>query len=463
MSPRTAAVLLLGATLLAACGSGRPAAPTWDRVVFVTLDTLRADHLGAYGYPRPTSPFLDSLAERGVVFERAYAPMSTTAPSHATMFTGLYPLQHGIERNGQRLPDGVGTLAQQLRGAGVTTAAFVSTRVHFQPAGLHRGFRVFDRPPREPRRPYRPANETVEAARRWLAACGSCERLFLWIHLFDVHDPHQAPAEHREALAVAPSDVARLADFYTGERGVPADYLPSRALVEAMAAYDAEIRFADQELSRLYETVSARLPDPVLWIVTADHGEGLGNHGWRGHGKHIYEEQVRVPLIVHASDGSLVPGRVDGLVEHTDVLPSVLELMVEGAAARPAAEGRSFVPALAAAPLAPRTAFVQRRTYAQDGPSTRETGWEPGLKFALVEPRWKFVHHTAGGEELFDLERDPYELDDRIHEEGAVAARLREALQARLAAVSEGRVVPESAATVDEDTLRQLEELGYVQ
>lgn len=462
---RTVRVLVALALLLLACGGQGDGRPVYDRIVLVTLDTLRADRLGAYGYPRRTSPFLDGLAERGVVFDRAYSATSTTAPSHATLFTGLYPLQHGLERNGQSLPRDVETLAERLHRQGFLTAAFVGTRVHFTPGGLNRGFVYFDRPSVEESRPYRSADVTLAAARAWLEGCGSCDRLFLWVHLFDVHGPRHAPDEHVAALRVpTPERLRELADFYVHERGVPLDFFGGDAaqLVETMTAYDAELHFADAALARFYEGAMAQLRSPVLWIATADHGEGLGNHHFGGHGKHIYEEHVRVPLIFHASDGGLAPHRVASVVEHVDLAPTIQELAGDAAPPPPEATGRSLVPALLGQPLASRGAFVQRRTYAsQEGElsEAERESYEPGLKFAVVEPRWKFVHRTEGEDELFDLASDPHELENLVGRRSDEAERLGKQLRERIDALGAQR---RDAESVDDETIEQLRALGYV-
>jgi hypothetical protein len=212
--------------------------------VLVTLDTLRADHLGLYGYPRPTSPFLDELASRGVVFERAYAPMATTAPSHASIFTSLYPLEHGVVSNGRRLVASFPTLAQRLRASGLRTAGFVSAHAHWSPIDLDRGFEVFDARPRDSREVYRTADRTVDAALDWVSGCTDCDRLLLFVHLFDAHAPLRPPARHLDVFRTA-SPEARLehAEFLEASHRVPIAFYsddPGRMLF-IMDRYDAEV------------------------------------------------------------------------------------------------------------------------------------------------------------------------------------------------------------------------------
>ncbi|MHC4220645.1 MAG: sulfatase, partial [Planctomycetota bacterium] len=178
-----------------------------DRILLITLDTLRADHLSCYGYPRRTSPFIDSIAAEGVRFTRAFAPMATTVPSHASMLTGLYPLQHGVLKNGNRLSDDVGTLPEILASAGFETAGFVSTNRHFADGNLHQGFRHFDEPaPEGLELQYRCAEQTLDTARAWLAQTPPPPRLFLWIHLFDPHMPYVERQTHLDAATAGDNE-----------------------------------------------------------------------------------------------------------------------------------------------------------------------------------------------------------------------------------------------------------------
>jgi len=475
-----AALLIVAALGCGDCGDGASPRPlAYDHIVLVTLDTLRADHLGAYGYPRNVSPFIDELAERGVVFERAYTAISTTGPSHATMFTGLYPLQHRVQKNGEGLPDAFVTLAEILSASGFTTAAFVSSRASLRSGHLDRGFRVYDEPRRAAGVRYRPADETIDAAIEWLEGRSAGGPLFVWIHLFDPHTPWRAPLAHLRAVASGTEEEKRtLKRFLVEEHRVPLAYFgnDADAMLQTADEYDAEIRFADSELSRFHDAVSRRdLGGRTLWIITSDHGQGLGNHHWMLHGKQIYDEQVRAPLIFYASDGSLPPHRVPGIVEHVDLLPTIASLTGSGSRLSEQLlpiHGRSLAPSLAAetAPeISPRTAFVQRRTYdpnpaaeariRADPAKIGTIRYEPGEKYGLVERRWKYVHRTRGRDELFDLQQDPYEIRNLVAEHPERAREMKARLLARVNALREGAVLEPDP--VDAETAELLEELGY--
>ena len=229
--------------------------------------------------------------------------------------------------------------------------------------------------------------------------------------------------------------------------------------------YDAEIRFADAQLRRLHEGMLGRgLLEGSLWIVTADHGEGLGNHAFMGHGK-AYEEDLRVPLLFHAMDGSLAARRVADLTEHVDLRPTVLELA--GLSPEPGGAGRSLVPQLLGEPEAsPRAVFAQRGRIAH-GPHIRrmpeeDAGDLSGDQYAWIEQRWKYMHHLTGDDELYDLEADPHEARNLL--QGAappVAERLREALAARIDELRSSAIAADRPAELSERAKQELRALGY--
>jgi arylsulfatase A-like enzyme len=471
MRTRAAAGLALVAAALLACAQrvSPPAERAFDRFVLVTIDTLRADHLGAYGYPRPTSPFFDGLAPQGVLFERAHAPMATTAPSHASLFTSRYPLEHQVLRNGLVLDDGFVTLAERLAAAGYRTAGFVAAGDLFAAAGLGQGFQTFDAPPPPEDGAYRAADRTVDAALDWLEQTSALEQpLFLWVHLFDPHGPLVPPERYRK-LFEPHTDKERLglARFLLGRHHVKLGTFGAglQGMIEQYTNYDAEVRFADTELGRLFQAVQEQAAGRTLWVITADHGQGLGSHRFFGHGKNIYQEQVRVPLLFYASDGSFPARRVRAVVEHVDLAPTLLEL-AGVAASGPILRGRSLVDLLRGGDekaLAGRQALVQRRAYEEPDPRWEELGhdYELGEKYALVGARWKYIHRTVGVDELYDLRADPYETRNLAAADPVRAERLRTALEERLAELR-GTGAAGEPASVDGETLKRLEALGYV-
>ncbi len=447
--------VLLGLLLAAA-----PEAPP-RAIVLVTIDTLRADRLGAYGYTRPTSPFLDRLAREGAVFEQAFASAAHTSPAHASLFTGLHPSQHGVRSNGQGFPDraegGYPTLAETLAGAGYDTAA-VSAVNFLRP--ITRGFRVQDFGGSA--RGYRTAEGTVDRAVAYLAESRPRERFFLWLHLYDPHLPHRAPEDlTREFAFATPQAVEDWAQGVLAKRpGVQGVYPSSAALATRHGNYDAEVRFADREIERLFEALRrAGLLDDTLFIVTADHGEGLGDHGYDGHGPLLYDEVLHVPLVLWRG-GRYAGLRLDSLWRHVDLLPTLAEWT--GARLQMGSftlQGRSLLPALRdpGAPQTPALAFAQRRPA---GPKLRH--YEKGEVFALRDLDLKYIVRTGGHDEMYDLRRDPLEERNLAGQPTALARSLESRARDTFAQASrEGTRA--QARPPSRETEEELRALGYVQ
>jgi arylsulfatase A-like enzyme len=454
----------------------------FDRIVLVSIDTLRSDHLGAYGYPRPVSGFIDELARDGVLFERAYASMSTTSPSHATMFTGLHPIQHGVRRNGDQLSDEATTLAELLSARGFSTAGFSGSRAHFLAGNLDQGFGYFEEPPNTPGAMYQPADQTLQAARTWLRSQPKARPLFLVLHLFDVHHPWNAPEFHRREVVRESAEADFDPDYWISNQHIPLDFYSRRVdqMRATIDAYDAEIRFVDSELRHFASDFAAWAGGgTTLWIVTADHGEGLGNHDWLFHGKHIYDEQVRVPLIFYASDNRFANRRVEEIVQHTDLLATVLDLAAAPSAGddaesahRASSPGRSLVALLqGASPSGERraSAFIQRRSFdpnpeadarASLGEVRADNRYESGDTYAWVEAGWKLIHRTIGSDELFDLEADPYETRNLAGEQRERVAQMRAVLDERIRELAENALGV--APRVGPEAQERLEALGYL-
>ncbi len=414
---RRAALPAAIAALIAilSCAPGPDVAGRPD-VLLVVIDTLRADHLGAYGSVRPTSPRLDALASRGVVFENAWATAPWTLPSLMSIHTGLYPSDHRVENDGLRLADDVPTLAQALRAAGYETAAFVSHVYASAPFGFDRGFGTFEdfgisRPGYRLEAGMEPnADEVTEAALEWLARPRRAP-LFLFVHYFDPHWPYAPPAEYRDLFPSAydgPLDatydsISRFLD--------PAAPLPDGYGGYLRARYDGEIRFVDDALGRLLDALAARARADRTWvIVTADHGEEFKDHGSMGHGRQLYEESIRVPLViappaVRGRGGDRPAGegagrRVAYPVSGVDVMPTILDLAgspAEGAQPR----GLSLLPVVRGDAPTGRRPLVSE--------TIRLNAYRKALR---LEPL-KLIHFMGEDRsELYDLDADRRETRD---------------------------------------------------
>ena len=395
IAPRRAALRLvpgLVGAFLAACS---PELPT-PNVLLITLDTVRADRCSVNGYPRPTTPTLERLSKEGVAFDAAYAPSPVTAPSHASLFTGLYPPRHGLDRNGGRLAEAPPTLAEILEAQGYQTAGIVSSFVLNEKFGVARGFDVWMdqfEPSRSKtvRREWegleipagfdRRAYDTTHLARTWLTQKRDPARpFFLFVHYFEPHGPYAPPEPWRSR-------------FRRDEADRHAEH------------YDSGIAYTDHEVGELLDRLDElRLTDDTLVIVTSDHGEGLMDHGVSAHGPQLYEEAVRVPLLIRWPRAIPAGDRRRAPVSLVDVVPTILDLL--GLPPPPVLDGRSLSPALRkGAPETSAPVFLYRPPveprWVVDRCVSGE-GWgivEDGVKYIAADDRI----------EIYQLDDDPDE------------------------------------------------------
>lgn len=466
--------------ILAGCEQGQELPP--QNVILVTIDTLRADHLGSYGYPRDTSPFIDSVARDGALFDRAFSASATTAPSHASIFTGTYPAQHGIRENHIGvIPDHLVTLAEHFASNGWETAAFTSASAPFRTGRLDRGFSRVDYPNGFISRQ---ANATADAALDWVETRDPTAPLFLWLHFWDPHSPYAPMEPYTSSTDSEAEDFVR---FVKDHHRVNEQFFAEddHNILELMNAYDGEILAVDTALARFFSGFRAKYSEvETVTIITSDHGEGLGNHGWLLHGKNIYNEQVRVPLILHSSGNRIAPGRFAEVTTHLDLFPTLMELLeVEEDLALGSAPGHSLWPLLEGRnELAERAyAFSERRRFSSSAPPDSgdhpptTTAWpslhnlvdraaranyESGEKLAAQDDRFKFIFWTAGGSELYDLESDPYETTNLLGSGLEAEERLRRAIEYHVRELAGS--TPEEAPSAAAKVLDELRALGYI-
>ncbi len=436
--PAAAWLVVVGLTVMAVASCGRgvnePAAPTQAprHLVIVTIDTLRADRLGAYGNTTVPTPNFDRLAREGARALDASTHVPITRPSHASLFTGRYPAEHGLRDNiSLPLAKDVPTLAGVLAAEGFTTAAFVSSFVLATQSGLNRGFShyddAFDASTGDVRllsAVQRRGDDTIATLEQWLdqrPTAARAARTALWVHLYDPHDPYEPPEPYATTFAGRP--------------------------------YDGEVAWTDSLLGRLRASLESRgIWQDALVVVTADHGEALGEHDETGHGFFVYETTLRVPLVVVGP--GVAPGTtIGGTVRTIDVMPTVLDVLGLTSKAPPVT-GQSVAASLtrAGSPASPAT-------YAESLTPLTSYHWSD-LR-VLREGSWKYI--LAPRPELYDLEKDPGELRNMAAEQPAKARALRAALEVHLRAERE-RALNDTAAppALSADTLQKLGALGYV-
>ncbi len=419
-------VLLLLSPLLARCREESSASPEQGKVrnlVVITIDTVRRDHLGVYGYSRPTSPEIDRLAARGMVFDSAWSQETNTNPSHCSMFTGLYPYEHGAQQNGQRMDPSTPTLARMLRDHGFATGAFVGgTTLKAAVSGLENGFAMYD--DRFPGK-RRNSSITVDHAEQWLREIDPAQRYLLFVHFWDAHGPYEPAPEDLELFqssAAGPElDPARIPLY---QRRTLSDGSTDRNAANYLDRYDAQIHHVDALVGRLMKSID--LSDTAV-IILADHGETLLERPWIfDHGGRVYDEQIHIPMIILAPD--IGSGRADTNVETVDLLPTALDLLNIPLPPSVTTEGQSLLPLLKGESIP-----GHQRIYSCARPERQRSGKQDyrldhRRRICSVRTdRWKLIAYPGirhDDLELYDLTADPGEQHDVLAEHEEIARDL---------------------------------------
>jgi len=421
-------VLALG--LLQGCKKTKepPMAALRPNVVVITVDTLRADRLGCYGFEAARTPHIDRLSAEGVRVEHAIAATPITLPSHSTIFTGLYPPAHGVRDNGRyRLPDEVETLAERFKSAGYRTQAFVSAMVLHRRYNLSQGFDGYDDQLRREGEPAmfmiqeRSGERTMDRVLKWLETALAPPKdrapFFLWVHLFDPHQPYAPPAEDAK---VSPT------------------------------LYDGEIASADRQVGRLIEELRKRgVLDDTVVTFTSDHGESLGEHGEATHALFIYESTIRVPLIFRYPPKLPARKTYEGSVRSVDLMPTVL-----GLASLPPndTQGVDLSDALAGTVEPPSLAPYSESLHGQ-----LEFAMAP--LFGIRSKEWTYIR--APRAELYNRAQDPAETKNLLEAHENEAAKLDE-LVTKVREDSKRFGLVADANPLDAETVEMLEALGYM-
>ncbi len=420
-------------------------------ILVYLIDTLRADRLGVYGYDKPTSPNMDALARDGIVFSHALAQSSWTRPSVASLFTGLHPRSHTVNGRSDALPPTATTLASVLGAAGYQTAAFVTNGNVSQDFGFDLGFDDFvylgERDTREMHVQSDVVNDRVFT---WIENRDGERPFFLYVHASDPHDPYAPRSPFRDRFVPAPRYPDRITIRAMHERPPAADQTSSIAR-DLSALYDAEIAFNDQHVGRLLDHLKARdLYDSTIVLVVSDHGEEFYEHEFWGHGDTLYGEQLRVPFVLKLPHQASAGRVVDGLAQHLDVMPTILDLV--GVPPVAGVQGRSLKPVIGGAPSpsVPAVAYVNK-----DGHEI-ESYQMAGYK--IIRSRYQDAARWTS--EIYDLRDDPGELDDLVGPPSVLSLYLASELED--AARHLPPVLTADEAIVDEEIADRLRRLGYI-
>jgi arylsulfatase A-like enzyme len=430
--------------LVVGCGEGEPAVR--PNILLITVDSLRADHLGCYGHTRDTSPRIDRLAADGVLYRNAIAQASWTLPSMATLLTSRYPSHHGADSAGHSLPEEVTTLAEVLRDQGYKTLGFVSHLFVGRKYGMDQGFDLFDQRHIAGHSGVTSEGLTDTALRR-LRREGK-EPFFLWVHYFD---PHFTYVQHEEFAFTTAEERGSL------KRELTILYLQGRTndisaeeLSYVEGVYDEEIAYTDHQIGRLLDRIEA-LPTvhPLVTVFTADHGEAFLERGRFGHGHDVYDELIRVPLLISgAIDEGLKGTACEAPVELASVAGTIARLAgVRGEPFR----GEDLL-ALDTLSNGPRFRFAEGNSAWSD----------EDRQLAVISNGWKLIRHLEDGRlELYDLAADPREANDLSGSSAEAVVARREVLVRALDRFAASGSVRGGELDLEHADLEHLESLGY--
>lgn len=431
-----------------------PGTHAHTNIILISIDTLRADHLGCYGYAPPTSPNVDRMASEGVVFRTAIASSSWTVPSHTSIFTGLDPTRHGVVKVFYRaLPPALDTLAELLWDQGYETAGFVGGAFVSNVWNFGQGFDRYRENLETQRGEADTLSWSLEHAKPWLKQ-RRARPFLLFLHTYQVHLPYTPPPPYDRLFDPDYSGPYELAftekDAELLEKSGPLD---PRVLRHAAALYDGEIRAMDDTLGELFEFLrTTGLAENTCIVFTSDHGDEFGEHGGLSHNHmKLYDELIRVPLIIWCP--SLVPGGrvIDGLASHTDILPTVLELT--GTEVPAGLDGVTLVPALRGERLPDRIVTISE----VDG----SVGKREGTVKAFRTGRHKLIESTLdGSQKLFDLNADRGETTDLAAKQPEVASQVRALAGGRPSEPAAGAA---PTVTLDNVMRERLRALGYTE
>lgn len=466
-------LLVPAALLLAACGARVPR----PNVLLITVDTLRADRLGCYGYARPTSPNIDRLAARGVLFERAFTTLPRTTQSVASIMTGRYPKVHGARGLFSSLSSANLTVAEALKEDGYDTAAFVSNFFLRPGQGFEQGFDRYDNPPR--RWEGNSAPEITRAALEWLRSRPTDRPFFLWVHYLDPHWTYRPAPPFDRRFDPEFTGPFTLYDDLEGKRLTKGQVifenrLPPRQVEHVAALYDGEIAQTDAALGALLAALEGPGSRPLLALFTSDHGESLGEHDYHfAHGEYLYQESLRIPLILALPGGIAAGTRSEALAENVDIAPTILGLAgisrMQGVDGRPllvSGRGAGAGPAGGAGPAPGRSMVFAESDFQLIHPENRRFYIQgPAGKWSSAfDGRHKLIHiPRPGGEilEIYDLLADPAETRNLAPGGADSGARLRLLGELRRF-VDYGTGDPAGHPEIDPEQRLRLRSLGYI-
>ena len=466
----TGLMALAGLIACGAPGEGEPNGAVRPNVVLIVLDTTRADILSPYGYSKPTSPALARVAAQGVLFRQAMSTDFWTLPSHASLLTGKYPVQHQATSETNRLDEGIETLAESLHGAGYRTRAYVSNAWLGAERGFGQGFETYIETWKSAPGDYNSDKAGIEGSQAWIETLAEEEEpFFLFLNLNSAHMPYSPDPSTLVGLSPGPRPIEKTRELRE-IKGMWAHLGGAYALGESdfeilEDLYAAEVARVDQLVGQLVSSLDKKgILDRTLLIITADHGENLGEHGMVDHLLSMYEPTIRVPLIMRYPPTFPASLERDELVSLVDIMPTVLDICgldaeddkIAGISlASPDGPGHEFVIAENGRPI--NGIDLMKKNF-----PLFDTGSIDHRMKMLRTPRHKLIWYDDERVELYDLESDPEELHDLATEDPALKAEMLGQLRLWVAS-QESLPPPKPLEITDPDTQERLRALGYIE
>lgn len=449
-------------------------------IVLIVLDALRARNLSCYGYARPTTPNLDQFAQECIVYEKAFTTSSWSLPTHASLFTGLYPTQHGADDDHKFLEPEFVTLAELLRERDYSTAAVCYNPYVSAATGLERGFQEFNPATRTRRgrvwartRHYaaklrRVGDAGADLVNRQVFALLSqfaqqARPFFLFAHFAECHSPHRYPRAYCRYL---PPGISRRAAWHVNEN--PWRQLANPATMSASdfavhtALYDGALTYLDAQVARVLAWLrELEMLDATLVILTADHGENLGEHGRIGHLYCLYDTLVHVPLLVHYPKGIAAPARHAPLVSTVDVVPTILELLGEHSSALGDLKGASLLTGVPRASVFAEMSRPDLSIFRQQFPHADTRPHDRALRMIRTQ-EYKLIWSSDGQHKLYDLGADPAETHNRMRDQYERFAALLAQLESWHSQLPRARH-SHAAPAFEPQVIERLRALGYLE
>lgn len=443
-----------------------------ENIIFITIDTLRRDRVSIYDYPFDTSPFLSSLSKKGIVFENALTVSGQTAPSHTSMFTGKFPFRHGVVENGLKLAKKEFSLhklleTEKIKNKALTAVKFLDGATGFPEGDYYRKKRK-KKEQGKLKDHQQNAEVMLKRAKDWLSqlkkeAGDKKDRFFLWLHFFDVHSWEKERHLPDEYKAQIPSQMTeeRFSYWVDKQKMDPAMFESKEQMHYQLTSYDVRLRYVDEQIKNFFNFVSeAGLNSNTLWVITADHGEGLGNHNYKLHGKYLYQEQLRIPLFFYLSGTrALKPARIKQQVSTVDFLPTIADILHTELPKDYHIDGGSFYNCLTGDCDSDekKLSFAERRP--KDDTEKRKD-WLDGDNYSIQNIKSKYIYYSDGKDEFYDLEKDPFELNNLAKEGDSEQGVMKDVIEK----ITEGssKIDSKEKKPFSPELVEELQSLGYM-